>query len=76
VQPDVFAVVNCPIVALSVFYSTVLMRSHIFAVTNCADVALIVSGYFLPYELLCLSLECRASERNFTSGYEDCYLAV
>jgi len=26
-QPDVFAVVNCSVVALSVFYSTVLMRS-------------------------------------------------
>jgi len=29
-QPDVFAVVNCTVVALSVFYSTVLMLSLIF----------------------------------------------
>jgi len=28
-QPGVFAVVNCPVVALSVFYSTALMRSLI-----------------------------------------------
>jgi len=26
-QPGVFAVANCPVVALGVFYSTVLMRS-------------------------------------------------
>jgi len=44
VRPDVFAVVNCRFVALSVFYSTFLMRSLIlyFAVVNCADVALSV----------------------------------
>jgi len=26
-QPDVFAVVNCPVIVLSVFYSTISMRS-------------------------------------------------
>ena len=30
VQPDVFAFMNCPAVALNVFYSTVSMRSFIF----------------------------------------------
>jgi len=29
-QLDVFPIVNCPVVALSVFYSTVLMHSLIF----------------------------------------------
>jgi len=29
-QPDVFAVVNGPVVVLSVFYSTVLMRNLTF----------------------------------------------
>jgi len=29
-QPDVFTVVNCPVVALSVLYSTVLMQSLVF----------------------------------------------
>ena len=29
-EPDVFEVVNCPVVALSVLYSTVLMRGVIF----------------------------------------------
>jgi len=45
-QP-VFAVVHCPFVALSVFYSTVFMRNlNIFAFVNCTDVALSVfSGY-------------------------------
>jgi len=28
-RPDVFAVLNCPVVVLSVFYSTVIMRSLI-----------------------------------------------
>jgi len=29
-QSDVFAIVNCPVVTLSVFYSTVLMRGRMF----------------------------------------------
>ena len=29
-QPDVFALVKCPVAALDLFYSTVLMRSLIF----------------------------------------------
>jgi len=38
-QPDVFAVVNCPAVALSVFCSTVFnAQPYIFAAVNCADV--------------------------------------
>ena len=43
VQPDVFAVVNCPVLALSVFHSTVLKSSqqpYIFAVVNYSNIAL------------------------------------
>jgi len=41
-QPDVFAVINCPVRALSVFYSIVNAQPYIFAVVNCAGAVLSV----------------------------------
>jgi len=65
-HPDIYAVVNCHVLALSVFYSSSFTCSVIFFVfLNCADVALSVfystervAGYFCSFELLCLSVEC------------------
>jgi len=49
-QPYIFAVVNCPDVALSVFYSPFSR----------------VAGYLCSHELLCLSVECCVLVRSPT----------
>ena len=54
-QSDIFAVVNCPAVALGVFYSTVLTRSPMMCFCSC-ELSPRSSEYVL-LPLFCLSVE-------------------